>query len=74
MAIEDTLKTILEENHDDPAAVMVFNHVIAEITKLRKQIILLKARDDTLSKLEAAGVDNWEGYSEAFQDDDEDEE
>ena len=25
-----------------------------------------------LSRLEAAGVDNWEGYSEAFGDDDDD--
>lgn len=26
---------------------------------------------DTLSRLEAAGVDNWDGYSFAFEDEDE---
>ncbi len=34
-------------------------------------ICQLEKSADTLRKLEAAGVDNWEGYSEAFQEDDE---
>lgn len=42
-----------------------------EISK--EQWDYLKERDRILTALEAAGVDNWEGYSEAFQDDDEDE-
>ncbi|MDU1232670.1 MAG: hypothetical protein E6980_21290, partial [Clostridium sp.] len=28
----------------------------------------LKERDNILSRLEGAGVDNWEGYSYAFED------
>lgn len=32
----------------------------------------LKDRDEKLSKLEAAGVDNWDGYDWAFEDDNDD--
>lgn len=38
-----------------------------------KDLKALQDRDDTLSKLEAAGVDNWEGYSVAFSGEDEEE-
>lgn len=31
----------------------------------------LEERDAFLSRLEAAGVDNWEGYCEAFDDEEE---
>lgn len=31
----------------------------------------LKNRSEFLARLEAAGVDNWEGYSQACEDDDE---
>jgi len=34
---------------------------------------LIKARDE-LNALYAAGVDNWEGFSQAFDDDEEEEE
>jgi predicted RNase H-like nuclease (RuvC/YqgF family) len=33
---------------------------------LQKQIEKLKKRDEWLSCLEAAGVDNWEGYNDAI--------
>jgi hypothetical protein len=35
---------------------------------LSRKIEQLEERDRTLSALESAGVDNWEGYSEAFRD------
>jgi hypothetical protein len=35
------------------------------------EIETLEKRSKILSRLEAAGVDNWEGYSYAFQDEDE---
>lgn len=41
------------------------------IAELEQQVInlsQLQERSDQLSRLEAAGVDNWEGYSEAFAD------
>ncbi len=39
-----------------------------------KEYARLKKDSATLAKLEAAGVDNWEGYSFAFEsDEDEDE-
>lgn len=34
----------------------------------------LNESDATLCRLEAAGVDNWEGYSNAFEDDEEEDE
>lgn len=37
-----------------------------EITK--KEYAALLEDQQTLRALEAAGVDNWEGYSEAFED------
>jgi len=36
------------------------------VIKVKKFEYLLE-RDRILSALEAAGVDNWEGYSEAFE-------
>lgn len=36
-----------------------------------KEYNKLKESDRILRALEAAGVDNWEGYSSAFQDEDE---
>lgn len=48
----------------------------AEARKLKERLVnyiaKLEESADTLHKLEAAGVDNWEGYSEAFKDDEED--
>lgn len=46
-----------------------------QLTALYAVIANLEERDRILSALEAAGVDNWEGYSEAFRDleDEEDE-
>lgn len=41
--------------------------------EIEKIIEPLWESDNTLDKLHAAGVDNWEGYSEAFSDDDCDE-
>lgn len=34
------------------------------ISKLQDELIYLRGRDSLLSALEAAGVDNWEGYGE----------
>lgn len=44
-------------------------HLVAEIRRLRTLNATLDARDRTLAALEAAGVDNWEGYSQAFAED-----
>jgi hypothetical protein len=38
----------------------------------RKRYESLMADSDTLARLEAAGVDNWEGYEHAFRDDEDD--
>ena len=41
-----------------------------ETITIDKQLYLKLKRDsDFLRRLEAAGVDNWEGYSYAFEDD-----
>ncbi len=37
----------------------------------RADYVRLVNRSKTLARLEAAGVDNWEGYSYAFDEDDE---
>jgi hypothetical protein len=37
-----------------------------ELAKRDEAIAKLKKRDEILSALEQAGVDNWEGYSEAM--------
>lgn len=55
-----------------------FNTLITSIDKLIDQLetelIRLRKRDAELTRLENAGVDNWEGYSYAFgSEDDEDE-
>lgn len=39
-----------------------------------KEYRFLLSRDLLLSKLEAAGVDNWDGYSDCVDDDDDDDE
>ena len=44
------------------------------INQLEADLIRLRKRDAKLTRLENAGVDNWEGYSYAFgSEDDEDE-
>ncbi len=40
---------------------------LSKIADLNERIAELEERDRTLSALEAAGVDNWEGYSEAMR-------
>jgi hypothetical protein len=40
--------------------------LVAKIQELEKDLATLRERDIELSLLEAAGVDNWEGYSHAF--------
>jgi hypothetical protein len=46
--------------------------LLIQAQQLRATITKLEARSERLGKLEAAGVDNWEGYSSAFRDDEED--
>lgn len=43
---------------------------LAEIERLTTENARLRERSDRLARLEAAGVDNWEGYSHAFREDD----
>lgn len=54
-----------------------FNTLITSIDKLIDQLeielIRLRKRDAELTRLENAGVDNWEGYSYAFGSEEEDE-
>jgi len=46
-----------------------------EVKITQEEYNYLIARDRFLTRLEAAGVDNWEGYSEGYDDEfDEDEE
>lgn len=45
----------------------------AEIKAKDAEIASLKEDSEKLARLEAAGVDNWEGYSEAFTDEEEEE-
>ena len=71
MAIEHLIEKEIERTEDESTKIF-FTAIVQEITKLRRKIIKLQERSDFLSRLEAAGVDNWEGYSEAF-DGDEDE-
>lgn len=44
-----------------------------QLVKLLDKVTELEQRSGKLAKLEAAGVDNWEGYGHALRDDDEDE-
>lgn len=41
--------------------------LIDEVQRLRKLVADLEQDSATLAALEAAGVDNWEGYSDAMQ-------
>ena len=43
------------------------------IDQLETELIRLRKRDAELTRLENAGVDNWEGYSYAFGSEEEDE-
>lgn len=57
--------------------VVVKKEKIAEgdkVTISKEEYEELKERNSFLERLEAAGVDNWEGYSYAFEDDEEEDE
>jgi hypothetical protein len=45
-----------------------------QLIRLRDQVTRLEQRSERLGKLEAAGVDNWEGYGFALRNDEEDDE
>lgn len=45
---------------------------LAEIERLTRENAHLRLRSVRLGRLEAAGVDNWEGFSSAFEDGDDD--
>lgn len=68
--------TILSENTTvDRTSVVtdeVFGLVQPEIERLRARVAELEEDSKKLARLEAAGVDNWEGYSNAFRDDEDD--
>jgi hypothetical protein len=48
-----------------------YSVAMAEWERLQRELKRLRERDGILCRLEAAGVDNWEGYSTAFDDEDE---
>jgi hypothetical protein len=73
MAIEDTLR-LEAKNQTNQAAADILNHAAAVITKLRDKNTKLISRLKKLHALEAAGVDNWEGYDYAMQELSEDDE
>lgn len=52
---------VVNGNHEERA---IFETQVKEAIRELKR---LKERDDILSSLEAAGVDNWEGYCEAME-------
>lgn len=46
----------------------IYENIYADrIGKLKKEIRQLEERLELLDALEAAGVDNWEGYDEALE-------
>jgi hypothetical protein len=47
--------------------------LLIQAQQLRATIAKLEARSERLGKLEAAGVDNWEGYGFALRDEEDDE-
>ena len=47
------------------------NENVETITITKKEYDRLVERDEFLSRLEGAGVDNWEGYSYAFDEEEE---
>lgn len=64
-------KVIENYNLNYYAAVTIggqFGKLTTEIKKLQEKIEYLEDRDEELSKLEAYGVDNWSGYSDALRD------
>lgn len=76
MALEDTLYKIAEEQTDE-AYKGVLNAAADALSHLRRRLNRETKRAQKLDALEAAGVDNWEGYSEAmkilYKDNEEDE-
>ena len=59
--LEVSLKYDAINGGDDSRA--IFERQVEEAVKVLKY---LSGRDAVLSKLEAAGVDNWEGYDDAL--------
>lgn len=54
----------------DKSAAVISGHLAAlltEITELRVSVTELRKDSDFLNALEAAGVDNWEGYETACE-------
>jgi hypothetical protein len=43
------------------------DELVQTVIELEEKVTELKERDDFLNALEAVGVDNWEGYSTAWQ-------
>jgi len=61
MSLDDVLE-LLQKGVDGDNAKGVLGLLKDILPAIIKEIKRLKKRDDRLSELEAAGVDNWEGY------------
>ena len=72
MLIEDLIKNEIERNPDEGTKEFL-GHILTTILRLRTKLSAAEKRSDILRKLESAGVDNWEGYSEAFADEEDEE-
>lgn len=50
----------------DSAQMLMCPETAQDLERLRKRVAELEADSATLAALEAAGVDNWEGYDDAL--------
>lgn len=72
---EDTLAALISMGFTERDARALLNELIeAHTAPLKEQIASMQKDVDTLARLRGAGVDNWEGYSLAFDDPDEEDE
>lgn len=66
---DDRIESYYQESARDLAERIV--DLEDEAAELNRLNIIPKEDSKVLARLEAAGVDNWEGYSHAFEDEDE---
>lgn len=52
---------------EKPTADMTREELTAEVERLRAAVAEMRDDVELLGRLEAAGVDNWEGYALAFE-------
>ncbi len=74
MGARDVVESMVGGSHPPAVWNIALDALVAETRAESAGVIVkLEQRSERLAKLEAAGVDNWEGYGHALRDDDEDE-